>query len=315
MTERAIERPSCSSRRGQEECELVAAEPEGLAALAEAGGDLREDAVADRVAVAVVDLLEVVDVEKAEREREALLLRLVQVVLEALVEVAVVPEPRQRVGERQAHRLQRAVHRALVERDGDERADEGRGEERRALPEDGQHEADRGHDREGNDRPVDRALEQRHERLARPARDDARRERNVDGVEGTGGEDDLDEEPADPVVGADERSGRACRSASEGVDGAVVREPDGRAALEELDRRPGDEADDDCRRPAVDDGGADDEDCCEGDAAGRDPLDRDGIRLHERRRNRKREDAAEHGHARGGEPERKRRSNESRRSR
>ena len=157
----------------QQEGELVAAEPERLAALAEAGRHLREDAVADRVAVPVVDLLEVVDVEQAERERDASLLRLVEVVLEALVEVAVVAEPGQRVGERQAHRLQRAVHRALVERDGDERADERRGEERRPLPEDGQHEADRGHDREGHDRPVDRA-EQRHERLARPARDDRR---------------------------------------------------------------------------------------------------------------------------------------------
>ena len=144
----------------KQEGEFVAAEPEGLAALAEACRHLREDAIADRVAVPVVDLLEVVDVEQDEREREPLVLCLVQVVLEALVEVAVVAEPGERVGERQAHRLQRAVHRALVERDGDERADEGRGEERRALPEDGQHEADRGHDREGNDRPVDRALEQ-----------------------------------------------------------------------------------------------------------------------------------------------------------
>ena len=65
MTERAIESPSCSSRRGEQEGELVAAEPEGLAALAEAGCHLREDAVADRVAVPVVDLLEVVDVEEA----------------------------------------------------------------------------------------------------------------------------------------------------------------------------------------------------------------------------------------------------------
>ena len=303
MTERAIERPSCSSRRGKQEGEFVAAEPEGLAALAEACRHLREDAIADRVAVPVVDLLEVVDVEQDEREREPLVLCLVQVVLEALVEVAVVAEPGEGVGERQAHRLQRAVHRALVERDGDERADEGRGEERRALPEDGQHEADRGHDREGNDRPVDRALEQGHERLARPARDDARRERDVDGVEGRRGEDDLDEEPADAVVGADERGGSACRSAAECVDGAVVGEPDGRAALDELDGRPGDEADDDRRLPAVDDGRADDEDCGEGDPAGRDSLDRHGIRLHERRGDRERNDASEHGHARSGEPE------------
>ena len=219
------------------------------------------------------------------------------------MKVAVVAEPGEGVGERQAHRLQRAVHRALIERDGDERADEGRGEERGPLPEDGQHEADRGHDRERNDRPVDRALEQRHERLARPARDDARRERNVDRVEGSGGEDDLEEEPTDPVVGADERGSRTGRSASEGVDGAVVHEPDRRAALDELDGRPGDEADDDRRLPAVDDGRADDEDCREGDAARGDSLDRHGIRLHERRGDSERKHASEHGHARSGEPE------------
>ena len=55
----------------EEERELVAAEPERLAVLTQPGGDLREDLVADRVPVAVVDLLEVVDVEQAEREREA----------------------------------------------------------------------------------------------------------------------------------------------------------------------------------------------------------------------------------------------------
>ena len=99
--------------------------------MAQARRHLRQDLVAGRVPVPVVDLLEVVDVEQDEREREAFVLGLVQVVLEPLVEVAVVAEPGERVGERQAHRLQRAVHRALVERDGDERADEGRGEERR----------------------------------------------------------------------------------------------------------------------------------------------------------------------------------------
>ena len=67
----AIEKPSCSSRRGQEKRELVSSEPEGLAALAEARGDLREHAIADRMAEAVVDLLEVVDVEEAEGERDA----------------------------------------------------------------------------------------------------------------------------------------------------------------------------------------------------------------------------------------------------
>ena len=73
ITERAIVRPSCSSRRREEQRELVASEPEGLASLAQPLGDLGERAIPDRMAVAVVDLLEVVDVEEDEREREAVL--------------------------------------------------------------------------------------------------------------------------------------------------------------------------------------------------------------------------------------------------
>src|SRR5581483_10884828 len=50
-------------RPGEEECELVTAEPERLASLAQPGRDLREHAVARGVPVLVVDPLEVVDVE------------------------------------------------------------------------------------------------------------------------------------------------------------------------------------------------------------------------------------------------------------
>ena len=56
------------------------------------------------MSVAVVDLLEVVDVEQAESERDAGLLRVVEVALEPLVEVAMVAEPGQRVGERETER-------------------------------------------------------------------------------------------------------------------------------------------------------------------------------------------------------------------
>ena len=95
--------------------------------------------VADRVAVAVVDLLEVVEVEQAEAERRRAR-GLVEVELQLVLEVPVVPEPGQRVGEREPHRLQGAVRRALVQGDGDERAHERDGVERRALPEHRQHE-------------------------------------------------------------------------------------------------------------------------------------------------------------------------------
>src|SRR4029078_10215599 len=71
----------------QEERELASSEPERLAALAEARGDLREHAIPDRVAEAIVDLLEIVDVEQAEGQCDAALLRFVEVALQPLVAV------------------------------------------------------------------------------------------------------------------------------------------------------------------------------------------------------------------------------------
>ena len=50
--------------------------------------------------------------------------------------LAVVAETRERVGQREAHRLQRLEGRALVESDREQRADERDRERRRALPED-----------------------------------------------------------------------------------------------------------------------------------------------------------------------------------
>jgi len=102
---------------GEEQRELVAAESEGLAALAEPRTDLREDAVPRRMPVAVVDPLEVVDVDEAERQRPRLLLRAQQLALEPLVELAVIAEPGQRIREGEPHRPQRSVRRALVQRD------------------------------------------------------------------------------------------------------------------------------------------------------------------------------------------------------
>ena len=56
------------------------------------------------MSVAVVDLLEVVDVDEAEREGPRLLLRAQQFALEPLVEVTVIAEPGQGIREREPHR-------------------------------------------------------------------------------------------------------------------------------------------------------------------------------------------------------------------
>ena len=87
-------------------------------------GHLCKHAVADRMSVAVVDLLEVVDVDEAQSHRCALLLCEGELALEAFVEVSVVAEARERVGQRKAHRLQHRKSRALVERNCEQRPDE-----------------------------------------------------------------------------------------------------------------------------------------------------------------------------------------------
>ena len=52
----------------------------------------------------VVDLLEVVDVHEAERQRRRVLLRRLQLALEPLVEVTMIAEPRERIRQRETHR-------------------------------------------------------------------------------------------------------------------------------------------------------------------------------------------------------------------
>ena len=140
---------------GEQDRELVAAEPEGLAALAEVRRELREHLVAARMAEAVVDPLEVVDVHEAEAERIALRAGVCELALEPVVEVAVVAEPGQRVGQREPHRSQLAEGRALVERDREQRPDERSREERRALPEHDEHQRRGRHQRERQDRDLD----------------------------------------------------------------------------------------------------------------------------------------------------------------
>ena len=95
---------SASSELRKQERELVAAEAEGLAVLAQVGRDLREHAVAGRVSEEVVDALEVVDVDQAEAEAGACALGLDQLALEAVVEVAVVAKAGQRIGQGELHR-------------------------------------------------------------------------------------------------------------------------------------------------------------------------------------------------------------------
>ena len=91
--------------RGQQDRELVAAEPGDRVALADAFlqalGELHQQQVADVVAERVVDLLEAVEVEQQQRQRLAGARRGAQRLGQAVLEQQAVGQPGQRV----VHRL------------------------------------------------------------------------------------------------------------------------------------------------------------------------------------------------------------------
>src|SRR2546422_3179730 len=104
---------------------------------------------------AVVDLLEVVDVDEAERERGMLFLGVQELALKALVEMTMVPEAREWIGEGESHRAQRSVCRSLVEGDGEQWSDECYREHGGAFPQNDEHQRGGGHERERDDRRAD----------------------------------------------------------------------------------------------------------------------------------------------------------------
>ena len=101
-----------------------------------------------------------------------------------------------------------------------------------------------------------------------------------------------------PGPSAPTAAGSSGGAAAERVHGAVVGKPHRGPALDQLDGRACEEPDEDRRRPAVDDGRADDEDGRERDALGRDALDRDRVGLDEHRGEQERQEASRHGQSR-----------------
>src|SRR5215211_5212081 len=105
------------------------------------------------MAEAIVDPLEVVEIDQAEAERKTTLVRVPQLPLESFMEMPVVSESGQRVRQGEPHGPKRADDRALVELDREQWPDERHREERRALPEHDQHQGGGGHHREWDNRP------------------------------------------------------------------------------------------------------------------------------------------------------------------
>ena len=281
---------------GQDDGELVAAQPECLAVLPQPRGDLGEDPVAGGVAETVVHVLEVVDVDEAEGQRPAALAGVLELLPEPVVEMAMVPEARKRIRQREPHRAQRSVGRALVERDREQRPCKREREHRRALPEHDEHQRCRSHQREGEDRRAHVRDQERPERLSRASRDDGCDQRRVHDVLRHGAETDLDDDGTDAVP-ADRRDQQAAAPGREAVDGGVVGDADAGPVLEQLSDRRRCHHDDHPRGPAEEDDRRDAEDEGERDAGHVEPVERDreAIREHHPR-----EERAEATEGRGG---------------
>ena len=78
-------------------------------AIDDRGSDRLDHAIADRVAVAVVDRLEVIDVADDQRDRVAVALGAAVLFFDALVEVAAIEQPGQAVADRELARLHEEI--------------------------------------------------------------------------------------------------------------------------------------------------------------------------------------------------------------
>ena len=193
------------------------------------------------------------------------------------MEVAVISEPGQRIGQREPHRAQLAEGRALVERDREEGADERSREDRRALPEHDQDQRSRAHERERQPRDGEARPRDLEHRLPHALADDDADQDDVDRVVDEGADGDLghDQRRRRAVQGC-ERG--ACRGSRDGEHGGVVAHAERRPVLEQLHHGRC-EADDHPGLPAVEDDRRDREDERERDAAGVDPVERDRVAL------------------------------------
>ena len=142
--------------------------------MAQAAGYRYEYPISDRVSVLVVDDLEVVEVEQAERDRVSGPLRVVERLLQALVESARVTESRQRIGRGQLHRRASLVALPLVEIDRKQRSRERENEERGALPEHNEYQRRRDPESKRKRSPAQRIHQCRRVRLSVRKRDHRR---------------------------------------------------------------------------------------------------------------------------------------------
>ena len=301
--EGAVGRPGRVPR--EQHRELLAADPVGAALAALLADDARDEpqhVVADRVAEAVVDVLERVEVDQPERHQLVLLRRVGEHAAQLELERAVVAEAGERVRLGGAHGHHGAVRRAQVEGEGEQGAGEQELERRVDLPQRHREGRDEGHDREGRAGVAQVAARRLAQRDPVHERDRDRDQGDVrDHVGGTAGEREHGQ--LGRVAGADRAAVPAEQERRQGrgerrqrirarVERPAQREP----ALDALDDRSRDQGGDHGVLPAEQDLGGHQEHEGERDLAGALLVERYRLELGRERRERK------HEHAHEGRP-------------
>ena len=153
------------------------------------------------------------------------------------MEVPVIPEPRQRVGQCQPYRAQGSQQLPLVELDREQGACDCEGQQRRPLPEAYQRQRGGAHQRERQDRLADARDDLPVPGAARRASDDRCDQEHVHEVAGKRRDDDARRHQCGRVV-ADRGDHEPCARPRQRERGRVVRDPDRGPAIEEVhDRR------------------------------------------------------------------------------
>ncbi len=300
--ERGVGRPRRVLR--EEHGELLAADPVGApltVLLADDVGDEPQHLVADRVAEAVVDALEVVDVDQTERHQACSSVAVASASPQLELERAVVAQAGERVGLGVTDGEHRPVGVALVQGQREHRAGQQELERRVDLPQRRRERRDERHDREGRAGVAQVAARGLAQRDPVGERDRDRDERDVgDDVRGAAGEDEDGQLAG--VAGADraavpaeqERGQRRCER-RERVGARVERAAQREAALDALHDGGGHQGGEDRVLPAEQDLRGHQEDEGERDLAGALLVERHRLELGGQRCRRKHEHAGQGG--------------------
>ncbi len=239
---------------GEQHGELVTAEAERLAALPQQPAHARENPIAGRMTEAVVDALEIVDVDQAERQPGPNPLGRGQLHLHPLLEVAVVAEPGERIGQRELHRPHFPGARALIQLDRHQRRHEQQPESRSLSPEHDENRRRRRHQQKRGQRRNQITAKNRREVRAVRRRHHGRQQDDVGQVERAGADE------TEVGVARNDQHHRARSRTTQRVERGVVGDANQRLAPPCLDEQHRHQADERRQLPRIHNCRRDDED-------------------------------------------------------